>query len=126
VKPSVIVGIVKGLAIFPLSVTAGETTFATVTLEEAVPTDTVVGIAAAEPGAVHGLVPMKPSSIATVPNSVEVKAGETTATFEITTSESLPPGAVQKATIIATAVVMRVATLTIVPEPTNWRKISYT
>ena len=73
-KPSVIVGIVKGLAIFPSSVTAGETT----------------------------------------------------ATFEITTSESLPPGAVQKATIIATAVVMRVATLTIVPEPTNWRKISYT
>src|SRR6516165_2576853 len=50
VLPSVVAGTLKGLTVFPDQVTGGNSRTGTVTLEDAVPTDTLVGLAAVEPG----------------------------------------------------------------------------
>jgi len=113
VKPKVIAGILKSLTIFPATVTAGDTTRGTVTLEEAVPMDTVVGLAALEPGSIHIPLPSNRSSVANVPPSVKIRGGDTIAIFSIMTTDLLAPGTTRNATILAGAVVTKFAMLTI-------------
>jgi len=101
VKPKVIAGILRSLTLFPSTVKGGVTSNGTVTLEEPVPTDTLVALAAVETGGVLP-DPNNASSVVSVPDSVTIPAEQTSAGFFITT-EHLPPHSKRTATIIAGA-----------------------
>jgi hypothetical protein len=96
VKPRVIVGILKSLTLSPSTVIGGVTSRGTVTLEEAVPIDTSVGLWAVEPADTDHFAPLphpgtgSESSIARVPPSVVIPAQQTSAMFNITTTRVAP------------------------------------
>jgi hypothetical protein len=112
VKAKIIAGILSSLRIFPQTVTGGNPGRGTVTLIQAVPTDTVIGLAALEWGTGPIPLPGNASSVASVPASVTIRAGQTSATFTITTSH-VPSQTTRRATIMAGAVVEKYAALTI-------------
>lgn len=111
VEPKIIVGILDSLTISPAMVHGGSVTRGRVALVQAVPTDTLVGLAAVEPGT-HIPRPGSESSIASTPPSVTIHAGEIGADFLITTRTVLPSTR-HEATIVAGAVVTKYAVLTI-------------
>ena len=110
VLPSVVAGTVQSLTLFPDHVTGGQSTSGSVTLEKAVPTDTLVGLAAVE----SGRTPFGPqSSVVRVPSSITIPAGGTTGSFRIQTSVLSPPTVSRTATIMAGAVTTKFALLTV-------------
>ncbi|HYX48407.1 MAG TPA: hypothetical protein VE843_01595, partial [Ktedonobacteraceae bacterium] len=111
VEPKVIAGILKSLTVLPATVQGGSVSHGMVTLVQAVNTDTVVGLAVVEPGT-HFPLPGSQSSIASVPPSVTIPAGQTSAGFLISTRRPLPSTS-RKATIIAGAVVTKYVELTV-------------
>ncbi|HYK37811.1 hypothetical protein [Alloacidobacterium sp.] len=113
VKPTVEAGILKSLSLNPSTVTGGDTSEGTVTLEAAVSTPTLVGIAALDSGGGPGIIPrIAKSTTASVSPSVTVNAGCTQATFLIKTSAART-GPARTATIVAGAVVTKTAVLTV-------------
>ncbi len=111
VEPKVIAGILSSLSVLPATIQGGNVSHGTVTLVQAVPTDTLVGLAAVEPGT-HFPLPGSESSVASVPPSVTIPAGRTSAGFLISTKRSLSSTS-RKATIIAGAVVTKYVELTV-------------
>jgi hypothetical protein len=112
IKSRVIAGILNSISVIPTTVNAGDTANGTVTLVEAVPVDTHVGLVALEPGSGHFPAGGTPSSVASVPPSVTIKAGETVGYFTVSTSV-LPPHTRRRATILAGAVVQKWAQLVV-------------
>jgi hypothetical protein len=115
VNPSVIAGIIDRLTLFPNVVTAGIPSQGTVTLVAAVPSNTLVGLAASDlPG--PGGPPPGGSTVASVPNSITIPAGQTTGSFTITTNAgSVLPGSNRSVQILAAAVTTKFALLTVTP-----------
>lgn len=111
VNPSIVVGILAQLSLSPATVVGGYQSQGTVTLIGPVPTDTVVGLAALR---TSGRLPTpgRSSTVASVPSSVTIPAGSTSAHFDIDTVE-VGDGTTQSATIMAGAVVFKYARLTI-------------
>ena len=111
VKSRVVSGILHSLTLSPSTVSGGHFCQGIVSLEQPVPTDTRVGLAAMDlsigpPGTGN------PSSIASVPPSVTIRAGQTSASFDISTTSPMP-GTRRLAQIIAAAVVAKYALLTV-------------
>jgi uncharacterized glyoxalase superfamily protein PhnB len=107
VTPSVVAGILKSLTIVPNTVVGGEIATGTVTLIEGVPVNTVVGLAALEPG------PLRlnnKSAVASVDSKITIPPMSTAYNFRITTNE-LPPHTSRTAVIMAGAVVQKTAVL---------------
>ncbi|HEX5229397.1 MAG TPA: hypothetical protein VFW44_16890 [Bryobacteraceae bacterium] len=99
-SPSGPVATIASLAVTPSTVTSGQTATGTVTLAAPAPSDgVVVGLASNSPAA-------------TVPVSVTVPAGQTTATFAVSTSAVLAPAT---ATITAASANTMAASLTVNP-----------
>jgi hypothetical protein len=116
IKSKVVAGILNTLTVFPALVTGGFTTNGTVTLVEAVPTPTVVGLAALEAGIGplgHLPRPSDYSSVASVPPSITIPAGQTSGAFSVTTNHDLFPGTKRMVTILAGAVVFKYVSLTV-------------
>jgi kumamolisin len=116
VQPTVVAGILKSLVLNPTTVTAGGYCRGTVTLIQAVPTPTVVGLAALEPLAVGGgQLPLatNASTIASVPASVTIPAGQTSAQFSVTTNSNFAPNSIRKVNIMAGAVGIKTASLSV-------------
>ncbi len=111
VNPIVVAGVLHSLTLFPSTIKGGIPVHGTVTLEHAVNTDTVVGLAAVDSGA-HIPIPGSESPYAHVPASLIIPAGGTSATFQVTTSH-IPSGSSKHVTIIAGAVVSKYAALTL-------------
>jgi len=112
VNPRVSAGILRSLTLFPSTVKGGATSRGTVTLEEAVPMDTLVALAAVESAGTEPRPGQHASSIASVPASVTIRAGAGGAEFTIRTAVLLPR-TTGKATIIAGADVLKYAELTV-------------
>jgi len=112
VTSSVVAGILSSLTVSPSTTVGGETIIGTVRLVEAVPVDTLVGLAAITQGGVVMPLPTNISAVASVPSSLTIHAGQTGATFRITTRRP-PPGTSQKATIVAGAVVTKYVGITV-------------
>lgn len=115
VKPRVPQGALASLTLFPSTVTGGLPSHGRVTLTEAAPTDTLVELAAVEPGI--GLLPLPghESPVASIdPPSITIPAGSTTAVFTIRTGK-IPPGTGPRrtATILAGTCNTKFATLTV-------------
>lgn len=116
VKSRVVAGILNSLTVTPSTVSAGEYASGRVTLVEAVPVPTVVGLAAFEanvgPG---GPIPGPPglSSIASVPNSITIPAGSTIGYFTVTTYGTPVLHNKRHVQIMAVAVVFKYAALTV-------------
>jgi len=113
VQSAVKKGILKSLTLNPSTVVGGAVSVATVTLEAAVDTPTVVGMAAMESGGGPGIPRGSHSSIVSVQPSVTIAAGGTQETVPIHTSSTGQQGVTRKATIVAGAVVTKSAILTI-------------
>jgi hypothetical protein len=111
VDPKVVAGILQSVVLIPSTVTGGGTTHGIVTLENAVGTDTVVGLAALD-GSGHLPLQSDESTVASVHPSVTVSAGATSATFAVTT-KPITPHTQRTVTIVAGAVVQRSTVLTI-------------
>ncbi len=110
VNPSVVAGILQSLTLFPTSVQGGAPSRGTVALEQAVPTDTLVGLAVSS-----GIVLRAPSnspSLASVPESITIPAGRTAGGFEITTKQPASRQT-ETVTIMAGAVTVKYAMLTV-------------
>lgn len=113
ITPTVIAGILATLTLTPATVTGGGTVRGTVTLQHAVPTPTVVGLAAADSGTPHPpRSGQNTSAIAHLPESITIPAGSTTGTFTIRTSP-VARGSRHTVTIIAGAVDTKYAALTV-------------
>jgi hypothetical protein len=118
VNPSVVTGIVQSVTLIPTSVTGGQSCSGLVQLQAAVTVDTVVGLAAMEPGTGLLTQPGNLSTVATVqPGQVTILAGNTTAQFSVATKVV---AAIRKANIVAGtsaagALTQKSATLTITP-----------
>jgi hypothetical protein len=111
ILPSVTVGILESLTLFPPSVNAGGTSRGTVTLVAPVPTDTVVEL---NVGALQAGGEGDGPQIASVPSTVTVPAGRRRQPFLVTTqSTNVGFHTRYKVTIVAQAVVMKTATLTV-------------
>jgi kumamolisin len=117
VKPQVVVGIVKAVVLTPTTITDGFNSYGTVTLKQAVPTDTSVAIVVQDPLANPFMPGSGPSGVSVVPSSVNIQAGHLQGTFTIRTSGlAVPQGHQVSVKIVAmsTAVALPVtATLTI-------------
>jgi hypothetical protein len=115
VNPQVIAGIIDRLTLFPNVVTAGLPSQGTVTLVAAVPTSTLVGLAASDlPGPLGP--PPGGSTVASVPNTITIPAGQTTGSFTIATNAgSVLPGSHRGVQILAAAVDVKFALLTVTP-----------
>jgi hypothetical protein len=116
VKSKVVAGILNTLTVFPATVTAGGFSNGTVTLVEAVPVATIVGLAALEPRiGPNGPIPGPPdqSSVATVPPSITIPAGQTTGRFSIATHENVSPHTTRHIQIMAVAVAFKYAGLSV-------------
>jgi hypothetical protein len=115
VKPGGPTEAIESLTLSPSTVTAGHTSIGIITLEDDVPTEVNVTLAALESGV--GLLPLpeNESSIVTVPSSVPIPAGRRFARFTIST-QKLPPGTGPKhtATIIAGTCNTKFAILTVI------------
>lgn len=113
ITPTVIAGTLASLTLLPASVTGGTPVRGVVTLQQAVPTPTVVGLAATDTGTPHPPLPgHDPSTIATTPASITIPAGSTTGTFTIRT-HPVTPGTRRTVTIVAGAVTTKYAPLTV-------------
>jgi len=112
VTATVVAGIIASLTLQPATVTGGGTGRGTVRLERAVPTDTVVGLAATDAGSGHLPLPGQGSSTATVPDSLTIRAGSTSGSFVIRTT-TVPRGTRRTVTIMAGAVTTKYAALTV-------------
>jgi len=113
ITPTVVAGILTGLTLQPATVTGGSTVRGVVTLQHAVPTPTVVGLAASDTETPHPPLPgQNPSAIAHLPESITIPAGSTTGTFTIRTSP-VARGSRHAVTIIAGAVDTKYAALTV-------------
>jgi hypothetical protein len=112
VQPSVIAGIISSLTLHPATVVGGAPSRGTVRLEQAVPTDTLVGLAALSGGA-HLPIPGSGSDVASVPPSITIRAGQTEGGFEITTKPLAPHSAPKDVSILAGAVTTKYAMLTV-------------
>jgi len=112
VESQVVTGIVKSLVLNPTEISQGSRSYGVVTLIQPVPTPTTVTLAALDPLAVGGL-PGTSSSIASVPGSIVIPAGQTQGQFTIAASQSSIHGTTRHVTIMAGAVVTRTQTLTI-------------
>jgi hypothetical protein len=110
----VIAGIVKSLTLNPATVTDGWNSYGTVTLEQAVPTATVVGLAALDPG-VNPMLPGSGSNAVSIPSQITIDPGHTQKQFTIQTSgHGVPPHQQISVKIMAAAGAMQVfATLKI-------------
>ena len=113
VKSRVVAGILSTLSVRPETVTGGEQAIGTVTLVEAVPVDTIVGLAAQEPAGLGFPLPWNESSVASVPASITIRAGDTTGTFRVSTTHNLSPGTRRPVMVMANAVVTLRTTLTV-------------
>jgi hypothetical protein len=111
INPTVIAGIVESLTLYPSAVVGGAPSHGTVTLQQAVPTATVVGLAAIPFGSVF--VPASGSSPATVPATITIAAGQINGSFNIDTGPLNPPINRRTVSIMAAAVVEKYAMLTI-------------
>jgi len=112
VESQVVAGIIDSLTLLQPVVVGGETSHGRVTLIEAVPKATVVGLTAVESGGLFP-VPENASSVVSVPSLITIPAGRTTAEFPITTKALTPPTTKRTATIIAFAVDAKYEMLTI-------------
>jgi hypothetical protein len=113
VQSKVSAGILHTLTLFPATVVAGNISHGTVTLEQKVATDTVVGLAAVDSG-VHLPPPGGGgSSIASVPASITINAGSLSGGFQVHTPSIGGPATSRAVTIIAGAVVTKYARLTV-------------
>jgi hypothetical protein len=101
IKPKVIAGFVASLAVFPAEVQIGQFSNGTVTLVEAVSVPTVVGIAANDPTLGPGGLLPGSSTVASVPPSITIPAGDTGGSFTITTEGAVPPGVIRIVQIMA-------------------------
>jgi hypothetical protein len=112
VKPSVVLGTLQSLVLSPASVHAGGTATGIVTLENAVGTATSVRIAAPAPGG--GPTTTSPY-IASLPTQVLIPAGQVQHSFPIQTKVVTggTAGTPHNVLIMATAVAVRFATLSI-------------
>jgi len=103
----VVAGFVKSLVLNPTKVTEGNRSYGLVTLLQAVPTDTVVGLTASDllsSGAVQPPLMGASSSVAVVPPSIKVLAGDTQAQFTINTNpNSVAAGHTRQVQIAAAA-----------------------
>ncbi|OAI57519.1 hypothetical protein AYO50_01400 [Acidobacteria bacterium SCGC AG-212-P17] len=118
VKSKVVAGILSSLVILPTTINVGGTSRGTVTLIEAVPTPTVVGLAASEVAAVgapggHLPLPGNNSSVASVPAEITIPAGQTTGLFTITTNHNVMAHTKRNVSIMAVAVTFKYAALTV-------------
>lgn len=115
INPSVIAGVLESLTLFPNVVSAGLPSQGTVTLVAAVPTKTIVGLAASDlPGPLGP--PPGNSTVASVPDTITIPAGQTAGTFAITTnSGSVLLGSHRGVQIMAAAVTEKYALLTVTP-----------
>jgi hypothetical protein len=96
-------------------VTAGFSSQGTVTLRAAVPTSTRVGLAASDLPGLPG-PPPGGSTVASVPNTIIIPAGQTTGSFTITTNAgSVLPGRHRGVKMLAAAVNAKFALLTVTP-----------
>ena len=112
ITSTVVAGILATLTLQPATVTGGGTSRGVVTLEHAVPTDTLIGVAATDQAAGHPPLPGDGSSTVTVPTSITIRAGSTSGSFPIHTSP-VPRGTRRTVTIMAGAVVTKYAALTV-------------
>jgi hypothetical protein len=112
VQPSVVAGIINSLTLYPATVVGGAPSRGTVRLEQPVPTDTLVGLAALSGGA-HLPLPGSGSDVASVPPSITIAAGRTEGGFEITTKPLAPHSPPAHVSILAGAVTTKYATLTV-------------
>jgi hypothetical protein len=107
VQSQVVAGFVKSLVLNPTKVTEGNRSYGLVTLLQAVPTDTVVGLTASDllsSGAVQPPLMGASSSVAVVPPSIKVLAGDTQAQFTINTNpNSVAAGHTRQVQIAAAA-----------------------
>jgi hypothetical protein len=111
VNPKIKAGILASLSLLPATIPGGDTTHGTVTLEEAVDTDTVVGLAAIDGGMLPR--PGAGSSVASVQSpTVTIPRTRTSTEFAIRT-ERLPARESRAVTIVAGAVVTKYARLTV-------------
>jgi hypothetical protein len=109
VTPSFVAGVLDSLSIFPSTVTGGSSSNGVVRLYQAVPTDTVVGLAALPSGVHFG----GSSQVASVPATITIPAGSTTGGFEITTKHLEPQSPAVAVTIVAAAAGVKYALLTV-------------
>jgi hypothetical protein len=109
---TVVAGILATLTLQPATVTGGGTSRGLVALQHAVPTDTVVGVAATDHSAGRPPLPGEGSSTVTVPTSITILAGSISGSFPIHTSP-VPRGTRRTVTIMAGAVVTKYAALTV-------------
>jgi hypothetical protein len=115
VNPQVIAGILDSLTLFPNVVTAGLPSQGTVTLAAAVPTSTLIGLAASDLPGLPG-PPAGGSSVASVPATITIPAGQTTGSFTISTNAaSVPLGSHRGVQILAAAVTVKFALLKVTP-----------
>ena len=107
VQPTVVTGIVSTVTLLPASVTAGGTSHGTVTLTQAVKTQTVVALLALEPDPrAGGQLPIvgHPSTVAVVSQpTITIGANQTSGTFTVSTNHNVPAGGVRTAVIMAGA-----------------------
>ena len=101
----------KSIPRFPASVVSGGTSHGTVTLEYAVPTDAVVGLAVISGGGGLPLPGSNASPIATVPPSMTIPAGHTTGGFMVKTQHFSAPPLHENVSIMAAAVTQKYAML---------------
>jgi hypothetical protein len=112
VEPSVVAGIISSLTLYPATVIGGAPSHGYVTLQQAVPTDTLVGLAALPPGVLLP-GPGGGSAVASVPSSITIPAGQTTGGFQVTTKPLAPHSPAAHVSILAAAVTTKYAMLTV-------------
>jgi len=112
VEPSVIAGTLHSVTLTTATLTGGHSGTGWVQLEAPVLGDTLVGLAALAPNSGGLPQPGNYSTVASVPSSVLIPAGSTTAMFTITTKLV---ATTHTAVIMAGAVVQKTVTLTITP-----------
>jgi hypothetical protein len=116
VDPAVIAGIVRSVVLPASTVKAGETIYATATLQAPVSSPTTVSLTVMDVAQqVDGdlRLPGEPSNVAKVPGSVVIPAGLTTRPFPITTRPDLPAGSQRRLIIVAAAIVEKYAMLAV-------------
>jgi hypothetical protein len=112
ISPTVVVGIIQSLTLFPATVVGGNPSEGIVTLEQAVSTPTVVGLAVIPFGQLFP-APGQDSDVASVPSQIVIPAGQLSGTFPITTTQLYPPVDRKGVSIMAAAVVEKYAMLTV-------------
>lgn len=116
VASRVIAPIMSSFTVFPTTVTIGEFSRGTVTLVEPVPMAAVIALEAMDPTVGPGgplPLPGSASSIARVPPSITIPAGQTVGIFNIATHGIVSPGTHHLVRIVAGGIPLKYATLTV-------------